>query len=268
MLRRQFDGGDVLVIGQEVDFLGRRDVQDVDALAGFARQLDQAMRRLDRRLGVTDIVVAGPVAFTGQGAALGQAIFVFRVEGGAAIDIGQHGGHAGIVGDQQRAGRGPHEHLDAAAARQPFKLAQFVHVLMGAADIKGVVAMHAMMPTPDLVLEGGRIGRGRIGVRHFEDGDDTAHDRGLRAGFQIFLPFQTGLAEVDLGVDDARHGQQAGGVEDLGGAVLRQIAKGGKAPPVDTDIAPAAPGMVDDVGIADDQVKGAGHGVPPGWEVL
>jgi len=82
-----------------------------------------------------------------------------------------------------------------------------MHVLMRAADIEGVVAMHAMVRALQLVFEGCGIGRGRIGVRHFEHGDDAAHDRGLRSSLQVFLPLQAGLAEVHLGVDDARHGQ-------------------------------------------------------------
>ena len=41
VLGRDLDGGDVLVVGEEGDLLGRRDVQDVDAAADLARQADQ-----------------------------------------------------------------------------------------------------------------------------------------------------------------------------------------------------------------------------------
>ena len=47
-----------------------------------------------------------------------EAEFVLAVEGGATARVAQDFGHAGVVGDQQRAGRGAHEHLDAGRARQ------------------------------------------------------------------------------------------------------------------------------------------------------
>ena len=117
--------------------------------------------------------------------------------------------HALVVGDQQRAGGGAHEHLDPATAGQPLQLAQLVGVLVRAADVEGVVAVHAVLGAGQLV--GQRLGRGRvrIGVRHLEDGGDAAQHRAARAGLQVFLPLHARLAEVHLGVDDAGQDGQA-----------------------------------------------------------
>ena len=62
MLGRQLDGGDVLLACEEVDLLGGGDVQDVDALAGFARQPYQAVGGADGGLRVAHFGVARPVA--------------------------------------------------------------------------------------------------------------------------------------------------------------------------------------------------------------
>ena len=77
--------------------------------------------------------------------------------------------------------------------------------------------MHAMVAALHLVGE--RLGgdRERIGVRHLEHRGDAAHHGAARAGLEIFLVGQAGLAEMHLGVDHAGQDVQALAVDDLGG---------------------------------------------------
>ena len=91
-------------------------------------------------------------------------------------------------------------------------------VLVRAADVEGVVAVHAALGPGELVGQRVRVGGGGLGVGHLEHGDDAAQHRAARAALQVLLPLQAGLAEVDLGVDHARHDGQARGVEHLAGA--------------------------------------------------
>ena len=61
----------------------------------------------------------------------------------------------------------------------------------------------------------GRDGRG-LGVGHFEDAGDAAHDRGAAAGFEVFLVLGAGLAQMHLGVDDAGQDVKPGAIDDFG----------------------------------------------------
>ena len=99
--------------------------------------------------------------------------------------------------------------------RQALKLAQEGGVLVRAADIEGVVAVHPSVGAGQLVGQGLGVGGGRLGVGHLEHRHDTAPHRCARSGLQVFLPFQAGFTEVHLGVDDAWHDGQALGVECL-----------------------------------------------------
>ena len=69
-----------------------------------------------------------------------------------------------------------------------------------------------------------------------------------------------GLAEVDLGVDDARQDGQARGVEHLAGRGLRQVADGGDLAAAHADVGQAAARVVHHLAAADDQVVGLSHG--------
>jgi hypothetical protein len=138
----------------------------------------------------------------------------------------------GVVGNQQAAGGRAHEHLDAGAAGQPLERGELGDVLVRAADIEGEVAVHAAGGAGDLVLEGLAGGGQRVGVGHLEDAGDAAHDRGERAGREVFLVLEAGLAEMHLGVDDAGEDVEAGAVVDFGGGGGGEIADGGDAPPM------------------------------------
>ena len=52
VLRRGLDRGDIAVLFQNVHLLRRRDVEDVDPLAGLAGQTDEAFRRQDGGFGI------------------------------------------------------------------------------------------------------------------------------------------------------------------------------------------------------------------------
>ena len=254
MVRGDLDAGHVLVVGQIDHFLGRRDMQHVDALAGLARQVHQAGGAAHCHFGRAPDRVARRIAGHAQVLALFEHIFVFRMEGGAAGNGAQDGLDAGIVLHQQRAGGGAHEDLDAGAAGQLFQFGQLADIFMRAADIEGEVAMHAAGAGGDLGLEGLPAGGQRIGIGHFEDAGDAAHHGRERAGFQIFLMRQAGLAEMDLGIDDAGQDMQALAVDDFGGAVAGQIAQGGDAARGDADIGTAFTVMVDQRRVLENRV--------------
>src|SRR5262249_58354624 len=52
-------------------------------------------------------------------------------------------------------------------------------------------------------------------VGHVNDGGDAAAYRGSRAGGEIFLVGETGVAEMNVGVDQARKDVEAGRVDHL-----------------------------------------------------
>ena len=245
--------------GQEGDLVAGRHVQHVDALAERRGDPHQPVGRLDRRLGVADLVVAGPVAGAGQRPAVRQPVFVLGVEGGAAIDVPQDLFDPLVVLHQQAAGRGAHEHLHAARPGQPLQLAEEPGVLVGAADVEGVVAVHAVLGPRQLVGQGVGVGGRGLGVRHLEHRHHAAQHRRARPGLQVFLPLQAGLAEVDLGVDDAGHHGQARGVEHLTGRRLAQVAHRGDLAVAHAHIGRAAAGVVHHLAAADDQVVSFSH---------
>ena len=76
--------------------------------------------------------------------------------------------------------------------------------------------MHAVMAALHLVGEGRLRDGQRVGVRHLEHGGDAAHHGAARAGLEVFLVGQAGLAEMHLGVDHAGQDVQAPAVDHLG----------------------------------------------------
>ena len=111
------------MLGEEGDLFLGGDVQHVDALAGLAREPDQPLRAHQRRGGVAPHRMRARIALDAQVHALAQPVLVLGMERGAAADRLEHVANAVVVLDQQRAGRRAHEHLDAAGAGKPFKLA-------------------------------------------------------------------------------------------------------------------------------------------------
>ena len=142
------------MVAQKLDLLLGRDMQHVDALAGLARELDQALRRHQRRGLVAPHRMRARIALDAQRLAVVEAIFVLGMKRGAAADHLEDPAQAFVVLDQQRAGGGADEHLDAGAARRAFQFRQILHVLAGAADEEGEIAMHAVAAALHLVGEG------------------------------------------------------------------------------------------------------------------
>ena len=69
---------------------------------------------------------------------------VLGVECGAPADRGDDAIEGGLVLDQQVAGGGTHEHLDAGRSLQPLQRGELVDVLARGADVEGEIAEHAV----------------------------------------------------------------------------------------------------------------------------
>ncbi len=185
------------------------------------------------------------IALDAQRLALIEAVFVLGMEGGAAADHLEDAAQAGVVLDQERAGRRADEDLHPGAARRALQFRQILNILAGAADEEGEIAMHAMPAALDLVGEG-RLGDGqRIGVRHLEHGRHPAHDRAARARLQILLVGQPGFAEMHLRVHHAGQDVQALAVDHFGSKRLPQAADLGDAAAGYPDVADTLAVLID-----------------------
>ncbi len=133
------------MVAQELDLLLGRDMQHMNALAGFMGELDQPLRRHQRRGLVAPHRMRARIALDAQALAVVEAVFVLGMKSGAAADHLENPPQAFIVLDQQRAGRGADEYLDAGAAGRAFQFRQVRHIVAGAADEEREIAMHAVM---------------------------------------------------------------------------------------------------------------------------
>ncbi len=199
------------------------------------------------------------VAGDPQVLALDQPRLVLAVEGGAAARPLEDRQHAGIVGHQQLAGRGAHEHLDPRRAGQALELGNVGDVVVGAADPEGEVAMHAARGALDLVGE--RLGRDRqrVGVGHFEHRGDPAEDRAARAGLEVLLVGQARLAKMHLAVDHAGQDVQPAAVDPLARRRRVEVADLGDLAVRDADVAQGCAVLVDDRRAGENEVEMAGH---------
>ncbi len=247
------------MVAQKLDLLFGRDMQDVDALAGFAGELDQALRRHQRRGLVAPHRMRARIALDAQILALVEPVFVLGVKRGAALDHFKDPAQAFVVLDQQRAGGRADEHLDAGATGRALQFRQIGHVVAGAADEEREIAMHAV--TARLHLGGkSRFGdRQRIGVRHFEHRGDAAHHGAARTGFQVFLVGQARLAEMHLRVHHAGQDVQALAVDHLGRRGLPERTDRGDPPVGDGDVAHALAVLIDHGAGLQNQIVGLAH---------
>src|SRR6185312_3139213 len=241
----RFTRRDVLVVAEVLDLLFGRDVQNMDALARLAGELDQALGRHQRRGLVAPDGMRARIALDAEPLAVVEAVFVLRVKGSSPPYYLEYPAQTLVVLDQQRAGRRADEHLHPGTAGRAFELGQVLNVLAGTADEEGEIAMHAMPAALDLVGEGLLRHRQRIGVRHLEHGGHPAHDRAARARLQIFLVGQPGLAEMHLRVHHAGQDMQALAIDDFGGARPPQSADFGDAARANADVAHALAVLVD-----------------------
>ena len=218
----------------------------MNALAGAPCNADEAFGAEPCGFGIAPDGMAGGIAGDLFIHALAQAEFIFTVEGGAAVGLRQNAGNAFIILDQQFTGGRAHENLDAGAARQLFEGGELGHIFPGAAHVKGEIAIHAVGGAADLVGQGCGGDGERLGIGHFENAGDAAHDRGAAAGFQVFLVFKAGLAEMHLAVDDAGQDVQALAIQGLGGGEIADIAYPHNAALQNGQIALAHPIMIDE----------------------
>ena len=119
-------------------------MQHVNAFSGFMGELDQALRRHQRRGLVAPHRVRARIALDAQVLALVEPILVLGMKRGAALDHLKDPAQAFVVLDQERAGGGADEHLDAGAAGRAFEFRQIRHIVAGAADEERKIAMHAV----------------------------------------------------------------------------------------------------------------------------
>ena len=132
-------------------------------------------------------------------------------------------------------------------------------VVLRSPDPEREVAMHAPRGARDLVGERRGGGRRRIGVGHFEHGGDAAQDRRARAGLQILLVGQAGLAEMDLAVDHAGQDMQAAAIQALARRSGREIADLGDLAVDDADVALSHAVLVDDGRVGENAIEQARH---------
>ena len=245
MMRRRLAARDILGAGQKRHFLARRDMQHMHLRARLARKANEPLGRAQSRDLVAPDRMRGGIAGDAQGLALVQARLVLAVERGAAAGLLEDRQHALVVGDQEAAGRGAHEHLDPRRARQPLEFGNVGDIVVRAADPEGEVAMHAALRAGELVGERFGARRQRIGVGHFEHRGHAAENGRARAGLQILLVNEPRLAKMHLRIDDAGKNVQAPAIDALARRGAAQSADLGDAPVADADVALADPVLVD-----------------------
>ena len=143
-------------------------------------------------------------------------------DGGRVLAMGHHLGRGvaedglqdgGIV-DQHVAGRGPHEHLDAAGLVRA-ETADLVDIVVGAAEVERVVAPGPSGSQRELVLQGIQGHGLRVGVGHVEEAGDPAGHRRARFSGDVRLVGHARLAEMHLVVDHTGHQGQSRGIDHL-----------------------------------------------------
>ena len=89
---------------------------------------------------------------------------------------------------------------------------------------------------------------------------DAAHHRGARAGFEVLLVLEPGLAEMHLRVDDAGQDVEAGAVDRLAGRAARDRSPIAAMRPPATPMSRARAAVVVDHGAAlEEEVEALRH---------
>ena len=213
VLRRDFAGGNVLVLSQQLKFGGGGDVEHMDAAPRFPRQPQDPAGRDHRAFVVPPHRMRTRVARHPLASAGVHAILVLGMDRHAAVAGAQDAEQIGVVVDQKVAGRRSHEDLHARRAGKPFEFGQLLGIGRGCPDVECVVAPHAVLCTGELVRDRlGTVGV-RVGVRHLEHRGHPAQHRRAAAALQVLLVDEAGLAEMHLGVDDTRQHVEARAVD-------------------------------------------------------
>src|SRR5690606_3606848 len=113
-------------------------------------------------------------------------------------------------------------------------------------DPESEIAVHTMTTTANLVFQ--RLGGSgeRLGVRHLENRGHATPYGCERTGFEIFLVFKAGLAEMDLAIHHTWQNMQAGAVNHLACCMHRKRTYGSDATIANTDVALAYTVVIDD----------------------
>ena len=114
--------------------------------------------------------------------------------------------------------------------------------------------MHAADGAGHLVAESRAIGGERAGVGHLEDAGDASHHGRQGARGKIFLVGEAGLAEMDLGVDNAREDVEAAAVDGVFRGVGGEIAEGGDAAVADGNVGEVDAVVVGDSAVLEDRI--------------
>ena len=178
------------------------------------------------------------------------------MEGGAALDESEDARQRLLIVDEQIAGGGAHEHFDAGSAWELLQPRQLLDILPRGADEEGEVAIHAPAPAPDLIGERLRAHRRWLGVRHLEHGGDAAEHGRPAAGLEIFLMLEPRLAEMHLGIDDARQDMQAGGLQGPACVLGGEGANRDNSAVFHADIGCPFAGMIDEGRAFDEEIEG------------
>src|SRR5690606_4866156 len=114
---------------------------------------------------------------------------------------------------------------------------------------------HAVAGAADFVGERVCAGRRWPGVRHLEDGCDSAKHGGAASRFEILLLLQARLAEMNLRVDDTRQNVQTGAVDHLAAGLGGKRTKRSDATVADADVTLANSVVIDDGAALQHQIE-------------
>src|SRR5581483_3430914 len=133
--------------------------------------------------------------------------------------------------------------------------------LLPGSDAPGGINPDDGIAVGDILDELDRAGvvRHRHGVGHADDGGETAGGGGARAARDGLLVRLAGLAEVDVNIDQAGAGDEAGGIDLAGAFFVGGAERFDEDAVADENIAVAiaAGGGIDEVGVGDPE---GGHG--------
>ena len=265
-MRRRLDGGDVLVACEEGDLLGGRDVQHMDAGARRSRR-SRTSRSVQRSAAIssrqTGCEDGSPSTRSPSRSRRRNSSSEWKAARRRVLL--QDRRDALVVLDQQVAGRGAHEHLDAGRARQPFQLADIARHSRAcrrprrrSRNACGRCARRTLSASAAaLVVSGLVFGISKTAVT---PPSTAAREPVSRSS----LCSSARLAEMHLAVDHAGQDVQAAAVDRLAGRRLAEIADRGDASVRDADVAQAVAVMVDDGAACQDEVVGRRHAVASG----
>ena len=258
MLRRHLDARHVLVRRKQLHLCRGRHMQHMHAFAGCRGEPDEASR--SRR--------APPQAsrhsrwLEGSPSRLSDARSRRRASSSAwkaarRVDEREDARQRLLVVDEQVAGGGAHEHFDAGSAWKLLELGSSSTFSRVAPTKKAKSQIHAVARArrpcrraPPRSMVGGLV----FGISNTAVTPPSTAD--AAAGFEVFLVLEPRLAEMHLGVDDARQDMQAGGVDGprrrLGGEAANRDDRPSLTPISATPFA----GMVDEGRALDEEIEG------------